>query len=203
MRRCAETVAVGRRNLRPPRILRLSVLLGVGRGRVCRPAQPPGDGVGRCAEGVLRKSARPFERGLGLAGGTSAAGADVACESLPRDYARAIRGQGIPPPNCRARQALHRSAQPIHCIEDASATRFCIWCGYECASDLSVAVGMPQIRVGLFSPPATSRCDANTHDGSVTLSVQQAFLGRASTERVRPIGSSEGDLAEPNRAKPN
>lgn len=53
-------------------------------------------------------------------------GAHAARETLLHDYVQAISGQGIPPPNRRAWQALYRSAgaQPIHCIEDANTTRF-------------------------------------------------------------------------------
>ncbi len=47
-------------------------------------------------------------------------------ETLLHDYVQAISGQGIPPPDRKAWQALYRNAgvRLIHCIEDASTTRF-------------------------------------------------------------------------------
>ena len=47
-------------------------------------------------------------------------------ETLLHDYVQAISGQGIPPPDRRAWQAVYRAAgaRLVHCIEDTSTTRF-------------------------------------------------------------------------------
>ncbi len=47
-------------------------------------------------------------------------------ETLLHDYVQAISGQGIPPPDRKAWQAIYRAAEVrlIHCIEDTSTTRF-------------------------------------------------------------------------------
>ena len=47
-------------------------------------------------------------------------------ETLLHDYVQAISGQGIPPPDRKAWQALYRAAgvRLVHCIEDTSTTRF-------------------------------------------------------------------------------
>lgn len=53
-------------------------------------------------------------------------GRDARRETLLHDYVQAISGQGIPPPDRKAWQALYRAAgvRLVHCIEDTSTTRF-------------------------------------------------------------------------------
>ena len=53
-------------------------------------------------------------------------GREARRETLLHDYVQAISGQGIPPPDRKAWQALYRAAgvRLLHCIEDTSTTRF-------------------------------------------------------------------------------
>jgi SAM-dependent methyltransferase len=90
-----------------------------------------------CANGTdaacawLQRLRRDFPQRLLLVsdyyGRLGQGGADSADrETLLHDYVQAISGQGIPPPDRRAWQALYRSAgaRMIHCLEDISTTRF-------------------------------------------------------------------------------
>ncbi len=53
-------------------------------------------------------------------------GREARRETLLHDYVQAISGQGIPPPDRKAWQALYRAAgvRLVHCIEHTSTTRF-------------------------------------------------------------------------------